>query len=337
MSKIDPVATFRTGCAGTRQVIALSGSMDAFASDDPYSRLYMFNERATHPWTFNEHLFVVPAMCVWQSPSRPGTRFFAALNENGQLVVLGKQTLYEDIADAGLGRPGAAGYGYLIGLKQIGACLYTCGFAGQVLRREDSGGWHHIDQGLLQPVGTGQGGYVVQVVDGSAENDVYIAGAIQERGLPPRADYFDGQDWRRLNLPVGTSRLTCILVESANRVWMGGDNGTLLLGNAATGFRSFGPLGERKLITSVSIFGDKGYVATNAGLFSFDLSNPGGRFVKVRTGLQPEIADANVLHAIDGVLWSFGTKDLARFDGTRWERFHHPDNPPIMLSAASVP
>src|SRR5262245_14719396 len=141
MSKADPIVTFRTGCAGTRQVIALSGSMDALTVDEPYSRLYMFNERAPNRWTFNEHLFVVPAMCTWQSPLQPGPRFFAALNENGQLVMLGAQTTYEDIADAGLSRPGAAGYGYLIGLKQIGRRLYTCGFAGQVLRREESGGW----------------------------------------------------------------------------------------------------------------------------------------------------------------------------------------------------
>lgn len=305
--------------------------MDEFAVDEPYSRLYLFNERASNQWTFNEHLFVVPAICVWQNPSESNMRLFVALSENGQLIKLGAKTKYENIADAGLSRPGAAGYGYLMGLKQIGKHLYVCGFAGQALRRDESGDWQHIDHGLLQNVGMSRGGYVVQAIDGPSENSIYVAGSVIDRGIPPRADFFDGRSWRSLALPPNSSRLTCIFVESADRIWMGGDNGTLLFGNATTGFRSFGPVSDRMLITSIALFGNKGYIATQLGLFSFHPNKVGSSFTKVRTGLKPELRDSNVVQAIDGVLWSFGPKDLARFDGVRWERVQHPDNHPVSI------
>ena len=77
-----------------------------------------------------------------------------------------------------------------------------------------------------------------------------------------------------------------------------------------------------------------GYLATNVGLFKFDPAKPGGGFVKVRTGLVPELQDANVVQSVEGVLWSLGSKDLARFDGNAWQRFQHPDNPPIQTAAA---
>lgn len=51
--------------------------------------------------------------------------------------------------------------------------------------------------------------------------------------------------------------------------------------------------------------------------------------VPCTTGLTPELQDAHVLEAKDGVLWSFGFKDLAWFDGKQWTRVDHPDNPPI--------
>lgn len=337
MDKIPPIATFRSGCAGARHIVGLSGAMDAFSPDEPYSRLYMLNERASSAWTFNEHRFVVPAICLWRDPRQGGARSFAALGENGVVVMLGSETRYENIADGGLGRPGAAGYGYLSGLRQVGEHLYACGYAGQVYKRHDADDWRHIDGGLLQSVGIGDGGYAPLVIDGPNEHAIYIAGSENRRGFPARADHWDGMQWKRLILPPEARRLTNILVESAERVWLAGSNGTLLLGNATDGFRNVAPLGEKKLLLSVALYNGVGYLATNVGLFKFDPTRPGAGFVKVRTGLVPELQDANVVQSVEGVLWALGSKDLARFDGNAWQRFHHPDNPSIQVGAAAVP
>ena len=47
------------------------------------------------------------------------------------------------------------------------------------------------------------------------------------------------------------------------------------------------------------------------------------------TDLSPDLQDTHILEAKDGILWSFGFKDLAWFDGKTWTRVNNPDNPPI--------
>jgi hypothetical protein len=329
MNKVQPVATFRTAFAASRSAICLSGAMDAFDAAEPYSRVYIFNERAPHVWTFSQHDFSVPALCTWRDPQTPKTRYFAALGEDGQLAVLAPSIQREEIADSGLGRPASTGFGYVTSLKQIGTRLYACGDGGQIYRRLATDRWEHMDGGILQAPGIGKGAYMISAIDGPAEGSIYIAGSERGRGQPGRADHWNGHMWTRLTLPSGTGRLTAIHVESAERVWMVGAKGTLLLGNAFDGFRNFGPLGDTKLILSMTLFQGLGYLGTNVGLYKFDPAIPGRVYAKVRTGLDPELQDANVVQAVDDVLWSIGPKDLARFDGQAWTRIHHPDNPPI--------
>lgn len=62
-------------------------------------------------------------------------------------------------------------------------------------------------------------------------------------------------------------------------------------------------------------------------LFAWDPATR--RITSQRTDLKPELQDTHQLEAKDGVLWSFGFKDLACFDGRNWTRIDHPDNPPI--------
>jgi hypothetical protein len=329
MNAIQPIATFRTGCAGARHVVGLSCAMDAFHPDEPYTRAFMYNERAKNIWTFNEQDFVVPAMCVWRDPVPPHTRCFVALGEDGHVAILGDSTDLEEIADSGLRRPASTGFGYVTDVIQIGARLYACGDGGQIYRRLARNQWEHMDGGILQAPGMGKGAYMISAIDGPAEGSIYIAGSERGRGQPGRADHWNGHMWTRLTLPSGTGRLTAIHVESAERVWMVGAKGTLLLGNAFDGFRNFGPLGDTKLILSMTLFQGLGYLGTNVGLYKFDPAIPGRVYAKVRTGLDPELQDANVVQAVDDVLWSIGPKDLARFDGQAWTRIHHPDNPPI--------
>jgi hypothetical protein len=329
MNMIQPIVTFRTGAAGARFVVCLSGAMDAFDPTEPYSRAYFLNERASNLWTFNEHDFVIPSVCVWRDPATPDRRIFVALSENGEVVLLGPQQAQERIPDAGLHHDLSKGFGYLNDIQQIGAHLYACGFSGQVYRRNGDDDWVHMDQGILQQPGMDGGEYFAQVIKGPHEQAIYLAGCEYLAGYPPRADYWNGREWTRLALPVTAGRITNIFVESEDRILMCGDNGTLLMGNARDGFTTIGPLGATQLFLSVSKFQDLYYLGSNVGLFQF---NPGAKnrvFRKVRTRLQPELLDANIVESVDDVLWSMGPKDIARFDGVKWERFHHPDNPPI--------
>jgi hypothetical protein len=72
---------------------------------------------------------------------------------------------------------------------------------------------------------------------------------------------------------------------------------------------------------------DPAHLASNFGMFT---SNPSTRKIeRYVSNLQPDLKDTHMPEAKDGILWSFGLKDLARFDGKRWTRVDHPDNPPI--------
>jgi hypothetical protein len=329
MTELPPTVTFRTGFAASRAAICLSGAMDAIDPTTPYSRVFVRNERAEHVWRHDEHDFLVPSICTWRDPATPSLRVFAALGEDGQVVLMFADPVEERILGAGLHHESSIGYGYLNEIKQIGGHLYACGFSGQVYRRDSAGDWVHMDEGLLQSPDLDGGEYFVQSIDGPHERAIYAAGSVHVPGHPARADFWNGERWTPLTLPPTAGRITRIFVESPTRVWMCGDNGTVLSGNAAEGFRTMTALGNTDLLLSITKFQDVMYVGSNVGLFRFDPERPDAVLRKVETGLQPELADANVVQAVDDVLWSMGPKDIARFDGTVWERFDQPDNPRI--------
>ncbi|MDB4946390.1 MAG: hypothetical protein JWP97_5924 [Labilithrix sp.] len=329
MNDIDPVVTFRTGFAGSRRAICLSGAIDAFDAKEPYTRLIMYSENAPDLWVFNEHFRVFPSVCLWHDPATPGLRVFAALSEEGAVGLMFPEMIVEQIPDAGPRHESSKGYGYLNAMRQIGDHLYACGFAGQVYKRSGPDHWIHFDEGLLQEGVEAEGKYFIQAIDGPNEQSIYVAGSEYLAGSPGRADHWNGVGWTRLELPRATGRITNIFVESPERIWMCGSGGTLITGNARDGFTTVGQLGASTLFLSMTRFGDRYYLASNVGLFSMDPNEPEPTVREVRTGLQPELVDANVVQVADDVLWSMGPKDIARFDGTTWVRIPHPDNPPI--------
>lgn len=328
MNKIQPIATFRSGVAGAKFVICLSGAMDAFDPTEPYSRIYFFNEKVTNFWTFNEHDFVIPSVCVWCDP-KATQRIFVALSEDGQVVFLDANQAQEQIPDAGLHNHLSKGYGYLNDIQQIGDHLYACGFSGQVYKRNVENEWVHIDQGILQQPGMNGGEYFVQVINGLNEKCIYIAGSENLRGYPPRADFWNGEYWSRLELPKSAGRITNIFVESERKIWMCGSKGTILLGNSKDGFLNLNEFEKNYLFLSISKFKEKIYLGSNLGLFTFNPKEPLEGINRVLTGMKPELQDANIVDCVDDVLWSLGVKDIARFNGINWERFQHPDNPAI--------
>jgi hypothetical protein len=119
-----------------------------------------------------------------------------------------------------------------------------------------------------------------------------------------------------------------IKVLNAQRVVLGGRNGYLLLGNAQDGFINISHHDDNHTITGLEWFEDRLFIATNAGLFTYDPQTK--RQVPYRTNLAVDLVDTHLLEAKDGVLWSFGYKDLAYWDSrngnTNWVRVHNPEN-----------
>jgi hypothetical protein len=220
------------------------------------------------------------------------------------------------------------------GLKQIGDHLYACGGAGQVYKRIQPFHWVHMDKGLLQDPGVSER-LLLSAIDGPHENAIYTAGSLSAMGHPPKVFFWNGLVWRELPMPAVAERINAIYVESETRIWLCGANGTLLLGNERVGFKSLSTVDDNQLFYSLCKYRDRIVLGSNMGLFFYDPSNHAQGIKEVVTGLEPELQDANVVDAVDDVLWSIGNKDIARYDGTKWERIHHPDNPPIGGGAAA--
>ncbi len=330
--------TFTTAYAYAGDGIYLSCAADIYEDFARFTNLYKWDPQLqeqlgdSQPWFYKSvdwRACSVTALI----PERDDAWWLCALSEDGEVAYSGSGNLPEQIPDAGVRSPQSFGYGYLSDLQQIGDHLYAAGFSGQVYRRAGPNQWAHMDQGILQAPGMRRGHYSISVINGPNEEAIYVGGCIHEDGYPVRASYWNGNVWRDLKLPDSAERITNMYVESDTRIWMCGANGTLLLGNAQDGFQNLSGVDDNQLFLSVCKFEEKIYLGSNLGLFVYKPYAHDEGIQRVLTHMQPELQDANIVDAVDGVLWSIGPKDIARFDGHRWERIHHPDNPPIGGSA----
>ena len=316
---------------------------------------YNPNGGNSNPWAGRvyQDMKLVSVDCWHQGISE--IMFRCVLSEEGYVRLYGPggspDATYQ-LPDAGVWRKGAAGYGYVSRIRAIGNGLYVCGDARQVYRfvypsnAADAatllkrGRFVHMDAGMLQaPTPPHPGDDASEEaqekwleasetcnfsdIAGSAENDIYALG--------DETWHYDGQSWRQLDMPNGGERLTAIKVIDAATVVLVGVNGYVLQGNARDGFLNLSSVDDNQTFTGVEWFADRLWLASDAGLYVFNAQTD--RIEKYTTDLKPELQDAHLLEAKDGVLWSFGYKDLAYLDsnngGTTWTRVHHPDNPRI--------
>lgn len=160
-------------------------------------------------------------------------------------------------------------------------------------------------------------------IAGCDEADMYVTG--------DETWHFDGKDWQAISLKLTDKTMHVIKIIDQERIAIAGDNGYLFMGNARTGFTNLSSVDDNQTITGLEWFNQRLFIASDTGLFVWDEAQQ--KIIPYSTGLVPELQDAHLLEAKDGVLWSFGYKDLAYLDtregGSNWVRLHHPDNPRI--------
>ena len=284
---------------------------DPFA---PESKVVYFNEAAAEPWGKpNEVTTNIASVTRFRYPDRD-RQIQVVLCAEGHVGFFGKEEgFYEKIAGAGLHAEDARGYGYMNMIRQIGAPLYACGGGGQIYKRVAPGDWRSVDEAMLA---AGRD-LIFEDVNGPHEESLYLVG---QRG----SAYWKGKGpFQDMGLPTSVW-LNRILVEDEKNVWICGDKGTLLRGNHIDGFREAAPAGGETFL-SMAQFEGRIYLASATGLYVLER----GRISRVRATLEPELYDAHILDAVDGVLWSIGYRDIARFDGRVWQRLDLPGNPPI--------
>lgn len=323
--------TFLTAIAYGRDRLRVAGSPDEDEPYTPYTVWYThFADDKDEPWVHIVSRWWAVAV-VKYVPNEAGVDWaiVGMSNEGHFHYTYDAGEINEKIPGAGVFSEGAGGWGYMSGLKQIGAHLYACGGAGQVYKRLQEQQWIHMDTGLLQDAGVSER-LLLSAIDGANETAIYAVGSLSAMGYPPKAYFWNGLHWREIHLPKVAESINAIYIESELRIWLCGANGTLLLGNQRDGFKSLSTVHDNQLFYCICKYRDFIILGSNIGLYFYEPNNATVGIRRVVTGLVPELQGAsNVVDAVDGVLWSIGPKDIARFDGQRWERIHHPDNPRI--------
>jgi hypothetical protein len=204
-----------------------------------------------------------------------------------------------------------AGAGGMMQIREVGQALVACGYGGQVYHR-GTDGWIDIAAGLRE-LGAGSVADLCSI-DGTSVEDLYAV------GFHGRVFHRTGDAWAELDSST-TSHLERVRWHEG-RLYACGKGGTVVAGDRS-GLRTIASPNVTEDFWGIEVFQGRVYVAGLSGLFTID----GDAIVPVATDLVPDIGGYR-LDARDGVLWSFGAKDLAFFDGVTWHRVLHPDNPP---------
>gem|GEM_PF-6825328 len=219
-----------------------------------------------------------------------------------------------------------SGRGRLYGMTIINNHVYAYGEARQLYRRSDDGIWTMLDETFYQPLETTPFRNIAIIFDvkGLREDAIYIvdtAGCI---------NFWNGTTMQLIEQIEGTS-LVSILIEDEDTTWISGDHGTLLRGNAKSGFTRMPSIKGTHNFVSMAKFKDKIYLASHGGgwdVGAYVYEN--NTLTKLVTGLTPETQhDAHTVTCTDEDLWIVGLKDILHFDGSAWERIDFPGNPPI--------
>ncbi|QRO00802.1 hypothetical protein JRI60_18090 [Archangium violaceum] len=129
--------------------------------------------------------------------------------------------------------------------------------------------------------------------------------------------HFDGESWHSLKAPTQVELHAVATTKEGIAVV--GDQGTLLVRGAEGRWKTF-QTGDKAPLVGVAVLGDRLFVASRLDILELE----GDTLKPVETGLTPSFGGGR-LHACDGVMWCIGLTDLARFDGSTWERITCPD------------
>lgn len=182
--------------------------------------------------------------------------------------------------------------------------VIVVGMQRQVYRRDASGKWSDMMQGLPESSAEGVSGF--ECVVAVSPDEIYAAGWRGEIWM------FDGQVWRHVDSPTNQI-ITAMCISPSGNILACGRNGLLLSGRHNTWQITH----EGACPTDLwSIDGSTGRVFA-AGLRHLFLLNENGAEL-IDTDAQ---SFGELCHGA-GELWSMGQKDFLAFDGTKWNRIY---------------
>lgn len=199
--------------------------------------------------------------------------------------------------------PEVANRGPLRSIRTVDGKTYAVGTNAQAYLREGPGVWRDISPPPELRQNYPRNHW--EAIDGFSANDCYVAG---HDGI---IWHFDGNEWRPIQTPTNLI-LTDITCAEDGKVYSCGQAGMVLQGRGDL----FSLIGAEEPISDlwgIEAFAGKVYVVSMRALFEVV---PGGP-VPV-TDAERAGSTFYTLERSQGLLWSFGAKNVIRFDGTTW-------------------
>ncbi len=288
-----------------------------------YTRLYSVDlSNRVAPWMTRDIRQKIVSLCVWRDYPGP-TRLYVSMTLNGEVTMVGsggKPMISEYIPGAGIGKPWSNDLGYMNSIQCIGGSLYACGADRQVFRRQPNLAWEMISDAIMSSPDRLSHDVIINTrslscIAGQAEDSIYCCGLFGD------LFFYSGTEWTQINTS-NDSNLLDMDASSADCVYIVGSQGTFLRGTALDGFEAIRT--GNYYLTGVAQFQGLVYISYGNGILCYDVQT--GRLFHCKTNLEPDVTDSFRVESINGVLWSFGEKDLAFYNGSKWSRVLNPDN-----------
>lgn len=230
---------------------------------------------------------------------------FVAIGQRGSVLCTGNgDTHFEKIGDETFG---PRSLGPLRGARTIENSILAVGMRRQIYLRDESGAWKRFDQGI-EPTKEVTG---FETIHGRSLDDIYAAGWDGEIW------HFQGGSWRRHESP--TPRILTDICFSDDATYICGQAGTLLV-KKTDHFESVEFPKFKFNIWGAAWFHGALYLSTFSGIFKYD----GSRLEFIDLAESLDVTSFYKLRCHDGVLWSFGAKDVVAFDGQTWTTILSP-------------
>ncbi|MNM97779.1 hypothetical protein D3C76_862630 [compost metagenome] len=318
--------TIVTGCAVDEKIYYVSCRASNGLIDDPYSRLFFYQEETTEKWFYHDRPSWKIVSTCFKPASSTSERAVCALSDEGDVEILMRsKTTTEKISDAGL--LDESGIGYVTRIKYIGDDLYACGDQNQVYKR-NNGLWSHIDGGILNRakpkfsantesnrriiVNALKESSCLFDIAGASHDDIYAVGT--NGGI----FHYNGQQWEKFKT-ITAADLYGIYVGENHELLIAGSNGTILSGNKTVGFK----IVSRKHI-------DADFISITQHNNQIFIGASDGIYIKADSSItrQPlNIYDVSNIESIKNVLWAVSSKKIIKYENQQWTMIKHIDNP----------
>lgn len=308
------------GCVIEDDYVYLARRFDEFDPSVPFTRMSFYDGQDTRiPWKAHDLNSRTVSVCVWRN-GPVASRLYVALSDEGDVELIGPSNqphVVEHITGAGMSHSGSRQQGSMTRIRQIGGSLYACG-SGYLTFRRTAAGWSEIT-GTGEELATVFQGYLD--LNGHGEESIFAVGP--DSSSTSCISFYNGMAWHKI-LQGHPDKLTSVIPSKSGAVYIAGWN-SLLRGTVGLGFRVVATK-ERLLVTDMAEFQGKLYLATSNGLYELGQDD---KLSRVLSRLLPELSVVSRVDSTDSVLWAFGPKDIAVFDGASWVRIADPDNAQI--------